>query len=81
MAKEQTTRKPTGRTNQPEKVGILQRVQNYLRGVRSELRKVTWPSRKELINYTLIVIVVTIVLSMIIGLFDLFWKQLFYNWL
>lgn len=81
MAKEQTTRKPAVRPNQPEKVGFFERAKNYLKGVRSELRKVTWPSRKELINYTIIVIVVTIILAMIIGLFDLFWNQLFYYWL
>ncbi|NMB04113.1 MAG: preprotein translocase subunit SecE [Tissierellia bacterium] len=81
MAKEQTSKRPSGRSNQPEKVGILQRAKNYLRGVRSELRKVTWPTRKELINYTLIVIVLTVALAMIIGLFDLFWNQLFYYWL
>ncbi|HHT21630.1 MAG TPA: preprotein translocase subunit SecE [Tissierellia bacterium] len=81
MAKEQTTRRSAGRTNQPEKVGFFERVKNYLRGVRSELRKVTWPTRKELINYTIIVIVVTIILAMIIGLFDLFWNRLFYYWI
>lgn len=81
MAKEQTTKRSSGRTTQPEKLGFFERVKNYLRGVRSELRKVTWPTRKELINYTIIVIVVTIILAMIIGLFDLFWNRLFYYWL
>lgn len=86
MAKEQVQPKPK-KVQAPrvvqstEKVGFLDRVKNYLKGVRSELRKVTWPTKKELINYTLIVIVLTLILSTFIGLFDLFWKQLFFNWL
>lgn len=86
MAKEQVQPKPkkapVQRQVQPgEKVGFFDRVKSFFKGVRSELRKVTWPTRKELINYTLIVIVLTLILSTFIGLFDLFWKQLFFNWL
>ena len=38
----------------------------FLREVRSELRKVAWPSRKEVISYTLVVLVVTFVLVVLI---------------
>lgn len=34
----------------------------FLREVRSELRKVAWPSRKEVVSYTLVVLVTTTVL-------------------
>lgn len=86
MAKEQVQSKPKKATIQrpstpTEKRGFLDRVKTYLKGVRSELRKVTWPTKKELINYTMIVIVLTLILSTFIGLFDLFWKQLFFSWL
>src|SRR5688572_19849943 len=41
----------------------------FLREVRSELRKVAWPSRKELISYSLVVLVsVTIITLYITGL-------------
>lgn len=69
------------RVAQTEKLGFFDRVKNFIKGVRSELRKVTWPTKKELINYTTIVIVLTVILATVIGLFDLFWKQLFFNWL
>lgn len=36
----------------------------FIREVRSELRKVAWPSRKEVINYTVVVLVVTLVLTL-----------------
>lgn len=66
---------------QTENAGFLQRAQNYIKGVQSELRKVTWPSKKELINYTLIVIVLTLILALIIGLSDVLLNQIFFDWL
>lgn len=38
----------------------------FLGEVRSELRKVAWPSRKEVVNYTIVVLVVTFVLTMLV---------------
>ncbi|HIV29217.1 MAG TPA: preprotein translocase subunit SecE [Candidatus Ornithocaccomicrobium faecavium] len=35
-----------------------------------ELKKVTWPSRKELVNYTLVVIAFMVATGIIIGLID-----------
>jgi preprotein translocase subunit SecE len=42
----------------------------FLREVRSELRKVAWPNRKELGSYTLVVLVTSFVLTMLIWGFD-----------
>ena len=36
----------------------------------AELKKVTWPSRKELVNYTLVVIAFMVATGIIIGLID-----------
>jgi preprotein translocase subunit SecE len=41
--------------------------------VTTELSKVTWPSRKETVSSTLIVIVTTIVASLLLGVFDALW--------
>ncbi|MFA9432981.1 preprotein translocase subunit SecE [Egicoccus sp. AB-alg2] len=38
----------------------------FLREVRSELRKVAWPNRKEVVSYTMVVLVVTLVLVAIV---------------
>jgi len=38
----------------------------FMREVRTELRKVAWPHRKELVSYTVVVLVVTTVLTLII---------------
>lgn len=41
----------------------------------SELRKVTWPSRKETQTATVVVIITTVVVALILGFFDLVWGQ------
>ena len=38
-------------SNREEKEKFLSKVKNYFKGVRSELKKVNWPTKKELINY------------------------------
>ncbi len=44
-------------------------VGQFLREVRGELRKVAWPTRSEVINYTIIVLIAVVILTaMIAGL-------------
>jgi len=49
---------------------FLRRAQEFVREVLAEFRKVTWPSRQELINSTVVVITVTVVVSLFLGLVD-----------
>jgi preprotein translocase subunit SecE len=35
----------------------------FLREVRSELRKVNWPGREQIVSYTIVVLVLTLVLT------------------
>jgi len=42
--------------------------------VTSELKKVTWPTRKETLQSTVVVIITTIVSSAFLGLFDGIWS-------
>jgi preprotein translocase subunit SecE len=46
------------------------RIVNYLRETWFELRKVSWPTRSEAINLTLIVVSVTTFLAIVLGLMD-----------
>jgi preprotein translocase subunit SecE len=41
--------------------------------VTSELRKVTWPDRRETLNSTIVVIATTIIASLLLGFFDAVW--------
>ena len=47
------------------------RVREFVLEVLAEFRKVTWPSRQELINSTVVVIVVTVVLAVFLGVIDI----------
>lgn len=50
---------------------MIEKAQKYLREVRIELQKVTWPSRKETIGSTSVVLVVVIIISVYLGLIDI----------
>jgi preprotein translocase subunit SecE len=51
------------------RVGIFGRVTRFFREVVAELRKVIWPTRKELLTYTAVVVVfVTVMLTIVAGL-------------
>ena len=50
---------------------FLRRAQEFVREVIAEFRKVTWPSRQELINSTVVVITVTVVVALFLGGVDI----------
>jgi preprotein translocase subunit SecE len=52
------------------RTGIFGRIGGFFREVVSELRKVIWPTRKELLTYTTIVIGFVTVMTAIVGLLD-----------
>ena len=51
-------------------VSLAQRSAAYLKEVRAEVRKVTWPTWDDLRRTTLIIIVFVIVIGIIIGIMD-----------
>jgi preprotein translocase subunit SecE len=59
--------KPTG----------VSRVQSYFSELRSELRKVTFPTTKELIQSTIVVFVFTMTMMAVIALFDAIVSKIF----
>jgi preprotein translocase subunit SecE len=68
------TGKPTPSPRQPvpPSGGKRQRVgaRQFLREVRQELKKVDWPTRQELIAYTIVVLVSVIVLTSFVFVLD-----------
>jgi preprotein translocase subunit SecE len=49
---------------------MFEKIKNFLSETRAEMRKVTWPTRDELIESTKIVIIATFVVTLFIGLID-----------
>jgi preprotein translocase subunit SecE len=46
------------------------KIVKFLKEVRAELKKVTWPTRRELIGSTIVTVVVTLIVSVFIGIVD-----------
>ncbi len=53
-----------------KKPGLFRRLRNYLGDVRSEMRRVVWPSRDELMSYSVAIIAMLIVFGIVIWLVD-----------
>ncbi len=53
-----------------KKVSIFKRIGKWFRDMKSELKKVQWPTAKQTANNTLIVIVCVIIVGVCIWLFD-----------
>jgi len=60
------SKKPAVNPKTKKKLGI----KDYFKGVRTEMRKVIWPSRKESISYTGVVIVTCFIFALIFWAFD-----------
>jgi preprotein translocase subunit SecE len=60
--------KPSGHSFQP---AFLVKTTQFLREVKIELKKVTWPSRKETLASTAVVIILVIIISSFLGLVDM----------
>jgi preprotein translocase subunit SecE len=52
-----------------DRVGIFGRIARFVREVVAELRKVIWPTRKELLTYTAVVVVfIAVIMAIVVGL-------------
>jgi len=52
------------------KTGIFARIAKWMRELKSELKKVQWPSTKQTVNNTIIVIICVIIVGIFIWVFD-----------
>ncbi len=58
-----------------DKIRWYKRLGNFLRDVRSELKKVTWPAKNEVVSTTIVVIAATIFFG-----FYLFFMDIIFSW-
>ena len=61
--------RPSGDQNSPKR-GFFGRIILFVRQVIAELKKVVTPTRKELVNYTLVVLVFVIIMMIIVTILD-----------
>ena len=50
--------------------GFFRTIKEWFRGMKSELKKVVWPSRKQVVNNTIVAVVVMVVSAVVIWGFD-----------
>lgn len=62
-----STKKPENKNKKP---GLFKRLSKWFKETKSELGKVVWPSFKQVVNNTIVVLVIVIISAVFIGLFD-----------
>ncbi len=60
-----------------DRIPVVNKVAAYLRGVKAEMQKVTWPTREEARNLTLLVLSVTVAFAIGLGALDAFFSWWF----
>jgi len=69
------SRRLSSRKQQPRKQ--QNRIQLFIRETIGELRKVSWPTRKEAQNLTIVVLIVIFAMSTFLGILDAIYSQFF----
>jgi preprotein translocase subunit SecE len=50
---------------------------NYIKNSIAEMQKVVWPTRKQALQLTLLIVVVSVVLGLLLSGLDLIWREVF----
>jgi preprotein translocase subunit SecE len=48
----------------------------YIKEAQVEIKKVTWPERKKVLQYTIIVVVISLISTLILGGLDIFFNDI-----
>ena len=71
MAKKDVAEKAAAKTKKPEKKnGFFKRMTRFFKDLKGELKKIVWPSKKQVVNNTLVVLAVVIVLGVFVAALD-----------
>jgi preprotein translocase subunit SecE len=54
---------------------MANKVIQYIKDTRGEMKHVIWPNRKQTINFTVIVIVISVIVAYFLGLFDFIFSR------
>ncbi len=53
----------------------MKAISNYFRSAYDEMRKVTWPTKKETYNFTVLVIAISIIMALFLGGLDFLFSR------
>jgi preprotein translocase subunit SecE len=51
------------------------KVSLFFKEVKTEIKKVSWPTRQEVLNYTLIVVIASVVIGLFLWILDLLFQK------
>ncbi len=55
----------------PQKEEKKEKKRSFFKGIRSEFKKITWPSKEDVVKQTVVVTVITVVVAALIAVVDL----------
>ena len=58
------------KADKDKKPGVFARIKKYFSDVRSEMKRVVWPTKQELVNYSVAVCASLVVVGVVIALLD-----------
>lgn len=59
----------------------MQKIIQFFVGAKAELTKVSWPNRRELFRYTVLVVVISFLVAMFLGLLDMLFSYVVENFI
>jgi preprotein translocase subunit SecE len=60
------------------KTPLLERIKIFVQQVRTELAKVTWPTKDEVRTYAIVVIIATVIVCIMMGVWDYILTEIFF---
>ena len=64
-------KKQTNKPAKAKKPSIFSRIRNWFRELKSEVKKIVWPTRQQTVNNTLVVIACVIIVGIFIWIIDI----------
>ncbi|HLF44547.1 MAG TPA: preprotein translocase subunit SecE [Acidimicrobiia bacterium] len=81
-AKDKASRRAAALQSKPlttERKSFFRRIEGYLHEVRQEMRKVTWPTREQMIAFTTVTVVTCVILTGVVFGLDVAMKKLVFQ--
>ncbi|MDD2352051.1 MAG: preprotein translocase subunit SecE [Candidatus Caldatribacteriota bacterium] len=54
---------------------LFHKIINFIKEARAELKKVTWPNRKQLVSSTIVVMITVVLVAIFLGIVDLIFSR------
>ena len=60
----------TKKQNKTKKLNVFSKIRNYFKGVNTEMKKTKWPSKKEMLTYSIATLVFIVIFALFFTLND-----------